>query len=410
MRNRFVLRAMLLLLLALYASPLALAQDDELGRELSRGVGPAVAAVLVRDAAGNFRTVGSGVFVRSDGLMLTAYNLVQGAREIQVRMADGEIYDRVEVAAADERRNVVVLRVYAPSTPYVYVGVTDQASVGVEVRVMYSAGGRAAIEPCGVLSAITLAEEIPGAGTGFRVLKFTEALGPESLGGILLDNDGQVIGLIAPLRQAGTRSYAVPLYNVMGLVRSVAAAQSAYTAATSPPTYAYGPRSLNPAIPIPQSSTTPIAPMPQPDVPQRPTTALRPAGPGSVVIRETDPAKLVASSRTLYVTSRSTIFTSVQLVNELRKRHELADWNLSLVGESEVADLILEVEHMPATWEFDFSVRHQRTGVVVTAGKVYAWGGGDGAPLMASRIVERLMRLRASVKVETKTESAAPKE
>jgi S1-C subfamily serine protease len=401
MRNRFVLRATLLLLLALYACPPALAQDDE----LSRQIGPAIATVLVRDAAGNFQAVGSGVFVRSDGLLLTAYNLVRGTREIQVRMADGETYDRVEVAAEDERRNVAVLRVYATATPYVGFGTTSEAFVGTEVRAIYNAGGRVATEQCGVLSAITLAEEIPGAGSGFRVLKFTGALGPETAGGILLDNSGHVIGLIAPLKQAGTRSYAVPLYNVVGLVRSVTAAP----AGSTPSAYTYGPRDLSPAIPIAQSSTTPIAPMPQPDVPQRPTTALRPAGPGSVVLRETDPAKLVASSRTLYVTSRSNIFTSVQLVNELRKRHELTDWNLSLVDESEVADLILEVEHMPATWEFDFSVRHQRTGVVVTAGKVYAWGGGDGAPLMASRIVERLMRLRASVKVETKTESAAPK-
>ena len=405
MRIRFILRAMLLLLLALSTCQLALAQDDELGRELSRRIGPAVATVLVRDAAGNFQAVGSGVFVRGDGLLLTAYNLVRGAREIQVRMADGETYDRVEVAASDERRNVAALRVYATSTPYVAVVSTNEGAVGVEVRAMYNAGGRVALEPCGVLSAITLAEEIPGAGSGFRVLKFTEAIGPESSGGILLDNYGQVIGLIAPQRQASTRSYAVPLYNVVGLVRSVAANAQAQT----PAYYTYGPRNLSPAIPIPQSSTTPIAPMPQADVPQRPTTALAPAGPGSIVIRETDPAKLVAASRTLYITSRSNIFTSVQLVNELRKRHELTDWNLSLVDESEVADLILEVEHVPATWEFDFSVRHQRTGVVVTAGKVYAWGGGDGAPLMASRVVERLTRLRASVKVETKTESAAPK-
>jgi S1-C subfamily serine protease len=394
MRIRFALSAVLPLLLALAASPRALAQDDELGRELMRRIGPAVATVLVRDGAGNFQAAGSGVFVRSDGLLLTAYNLVRGAREIQVRMADGETYDKVEVAATDERRNVAVLRVYAPNTPYVYVGVTDQAAVGVEVRVMYSAGGRAAIERCGVLSAITLAEEIPGAGTGFRVLKFTEPLGPESAGGILLDNYGQVIGLIAPLKQAGTRSYAVPLYNVMGLVRSVMAAQSAAT----PLPLVHGPRNLSPAVPIAQSSTTPIAPMPQSDVPQRPTTALAPAGPGSVVIRETNPAKLLTASKTLYVTSRSNIFKSVQLVNELRKRHEFTDWNLSLVDESEVADVILEIEHVPLTWEFNFSVRHQRTGVIVTAGKVYAWGGGDGAPLMASRVVERLTKLRASVK------------
>ncbi|HEY0380015.1 MAG TPA: serine protease [Pyrinomonadaceae bacterium] len=401
MRIRFVMRAVLLSLLVLSARLPALAQDDE----LSRRIGPAVATVLVPDAAGNFQAVGSGVFVRSDGLLLTAYNLVRGAREIQVRMADGETYDRVEVAATDERRNVAVLRVHATSTPYVGVGATSEASVGVEVRAIYNAGGRAAIEPCGVLSAITLAEEIPGAGSGFRVLKFTEPLGPETSGGILLDNYGQVIGLIAPLRQAGARSYAVPLYNVVGLVRSVAAAQPG----ASPAPATYGPRNLSPAIPIAQSSTTPLAPMPQADVPQRPTAALAPAGPGSLVIRETDPARLVAASRTLYVTSRSNVFTPVQLVNELRKRHEFTDWNLSLVNESEVADLILEIEHVPLTWEFNFSVRHQRTGVVVTAGKVYAWGGGDGAPLMASRVIERLTKLRASVKVETKTESAAPK-
>ncbi len=401
MRFRFVLAATLLLL-ALAAGPVALAQDDELGRR----IGPAVVTVLVRDAAGNFQAVGSGVFVRGDGLLLTAYNLVRGAREIQVRMADGETYDRVEVATTDERRNVAVLRIYATSTPYVGIGATNEAMVGVEVRAIYNVGGRAAVEPCGVLSAITLAEEIPGAGSGFRVLKFTEPPGPESSGGILLDNYGQVIGLIAPLRQAGTRSYAVPLYNVVGLVRSVTVTQAA---AATPSPYVYGPRNLSPAIPIAQSSTTPIAPMPQADVPQRPTTALAPAGPGSLVIRETDPAKLLAASRTLYVTSRSNVFTSVQLVNELRKRHEFTDWNLSLVSESEVADLILEVEHVPLTWEFNFSVRHQRTGIVVTAGKVYAWGGGDGAPLMASRVVDRLTRLRASVKVETKTENAAPK-
>jgi hypothetical protein len=92
------------------------------------------------------------------------------------------------------------------------------------------------------------------------------------------------------------------------------------------------------------------------------------------------------------------------LVNELRKRQEIADWNLSLVGESEVADLILEIEHVPLTWEFNFSIRHQRTGIVIAAGKTYAWGGGDGASIMASRVVERLTKIRAGVKVESKDE------
>src|SRR5207253_2586441 len=158
-------------------------------------------------------------------------------------------------------------------------------------------------------------------------------------------------------------------------------------------------RELNQAIPVYQLSTTPLAPMPQVAVPERPTSPLTPVGPGSAVVQETDPAKLLLGSRTVYITSYSNVFKSVQLLNEMRKRQEFADWNLSFVDEREVADLILTVEHVPLTWEFPFSIRHQRTGIVIAAGKVYAWGGGDGAQLMASRVVEKLTKIRASVKV-----------
>jgi hypothetical protein len=168
-----------------------------------------------------------------------------------------------------------------------------------------------------------------------------------------------------------------------------------------------GQQPLNRAIPIAQSSTTPIEQMPPVAVPQRPTTPLTPAGPGSVVIRETDPAKLLHQSRTLYINSYSNLFKSVQLRNELQKKREFTDWSLSFVDEREVADLILEIEHVPLTWEFPFTIRHQRTGIVITTGKVYAWGGGDGGVLMASRIVDRLTKLRAAIKVDA---AAPPKQ
>jgi S1-C subfamily serine protease len=384
-----------MLSLLLLASPFALAQD-----EVSMRVAPAVATILVRDGARRFETVGSGVFVRGDGVLLTAYTLVQNAREIQVRLANGETYDKVEVVATDERRNVAVLRISATNTPFVIVSVMNDSAVGASVRALYSRDGQVAAEARGVLSSISLADEIPGAGTGFRVLKITAPFRAEAAGGVIIDSQGHALGLIAPLPQAQTQSYAVPLYNVIGLVRSVPTQQPTTTALVLAP----GAQPLNRAIPVWQSSTTPLEQMPPVAVPQRPTTALTPAGPGSVVIRETDPAKLLFNSRTLYITSDSNVFKSVQLLNELRKRHEFTDWNLSFVDERDVADLILEVEHVPLTWEFPFSIRHQRTGVVIATGKIYAWGGGDGAQLMAARVVERLTNLRASVKVESKTE------
>jgi hypothetical protein len=244
-----------------------------------------------------------------------------------------------------------------------------------------------------------MADEIPDAGTGFRVLKFTSTINADATGGVLVDFQGRALGLIAPLRQASTQNYAVPLSNIVGLVRSIPTRQPTTTALV----LAQGTQPLSRAIPVWQSSTTPLEQMPPVAVPQRPTTALTPAGPGSVVIRETDPAKLLLNSKTLYITSDSNVFKSVQLLNELRKRQEFTDWNLSFVDEREVADLILEVEHVPLTWEFPFSIRHQRTGVVIATGKIYAWGGGDGAQLMAARVLERLTKLRASVKVESKT-------
>ena len=385
----------LLLSLFLFASPFVLAQD-----EVSKRVAPAVATILARNSAGRFEVVGSGVFVRADGVLLTAYSLVQGGRALQVRLANGETYDHVELIASDERRNVSVLRIDAINTPFVGVGVTDEASVGVQVRAIYHAGEQLVTDSGGVLSSISLADEIPGAGTGFRVLKFTAPVPVEATGGILLDNYGRVLGLIAPLAQAESRSYAVPLHTVAGMVRTLANAQPP----SSSLVYIPGTRDLNRASPVYQPSTTPLEQMPQVSMPQRPTSPLRPAGPGSAVVRETDPSKLLASSKTLYLTSYSNVFKSVQLLNELRKKHEFMDWNMTFVDEREVADLILLVEHVPLTWEFPFSITHQRTGVVIATGKIYAWGGGDGAQLMASRVVERLTKLRASVKVENKPE------
>lgn len=381
----------LLLSLLLLTTPLASAQG-----EVSNGAAAAVATILARDGDGRFKVVGSGVFVRGDGVLLTAHSLVRGAGELQVRLANGETYDRVEIVTTDSRRNVAVLRIYATSTPFVSVGMVNDSAIGLGLNALYSTGKQIATEGGGILSAISLADEIPGAGTGFHVLKFTASLSESVTGGVLIDFQGRALGLIAPLPGAQGQNYAVPLYNVVGLVRSVPTQHSNGAAVLLVP----GQQPLNRAVPIRQSSTTPIEQMPPVTVQQRPTTALAPAGPGSVVIRETDPAKLLHQSRTLYVNSRSTLFKPVQLRNELQKRREFSDWKLSFVDEMEVADLVLTIEHVPLTWEFPFTIRHLRTGLVITTGKIYAWGGGDGANLMASRVIDRLTKLRAAIRME----------
>src|ERR1044071_4587043 len=219
MRFRFTFTTLLLVSLLMFANQIALAQNE------GRQVAPAVATILARSDGERFKVVGSGVFVRGYGVLLTAYSLVRDKRELQVRLANGETYDNAEVVATDERRNVAVLRIYATSTPFVIVSVMNESAVGVGVNAIYSTGGPAMIEGGGILSSISLADEIPGAGTGFRVLKFTSTINADAAGGVLVDSQGHALGLIAPHPQARTQNYAVPLYNVVGLVRGVPTAQ-----------------------------------------------------------------------------------------------------------------------------------------------------------------------------------------
>jgi hypothetical protein len=361
--------------------------------EAANRVRPAMATIFVRGDRATFDAVGSGMFVRSDGVLLTAYDLVRDAREIQVRLASGEVYDKVAIVAFDQRRNVAVLRVPAMDTPFVQIGAIDESVIGMRVYAVYNLAAQGAVESVGVVSAISLADEIPGAGTGFRILKFTQSPGPSSSGGVIIDAYGHALALMAPSLQAESRSYALPIHHIAGMIRAV---DTATQLLISTP----GVREMNRAVPASQTSTTPLAAMPQVAVPQRPTSPLQPAGPGSEVLKVTDPGKLLMSSKTVYIISNSNVFKSVQLLNELKKKNEFSAWNLTFVDDSGVADLVLEIEHIPMTWEFPFSIRHQRSGVVIAAGKVYAWGGGDGALLMATRVVERLTKLRAGVKTE----------
>ena len=60
-----------------------------------------------------------------------------------------------------------------------------------------------------------------------------------------------------------------------------------------------------------------------------------------------------------------------------------------------VADLVLTLDHVPLTWKFTFSIAHQRTGVIVATGNVIIWDGNLGAGKMASRVIEKLTKVRA---------------
>src|SRR2546423_14284464 len=62
-------------------------------QQIGDGILDAVVTVLI-EADGQAQPVGSGLVVRGDGLVLTAYHLVKGARAIQIKLRNGETFDR----------------------------------------------------------------------------------------------------------------------------------------------------------------------------------------------------------------------------------------------------------------------------------------------------------------------------
>jgi serine protease Do len=106
--------------------------------------------------------VGSGVIVRSDGLIVTAAHLVKDARRVRVQPRNGETFDRAEVVATDERRNIAVMRIPAAGLSPLLGYAVEEGLVGSRVMLISMTRGGNAEFGSGILNSVALADEIPG--------------------------------------------------------------------------------------------------------------------------------------------------------------------------------------------------------------------------------------------------------
>lgn len=324
--------------------------------------------------------VGTGLVVRADGYVLTTYGLVKNAKNIQVKLANGEVYDNAQIAAFDERRNVALLRINAGNLRVIPNGISEETQVGSRVVLLASPAGQA-LKSEGTLHSVQMADDIAGAGKGYRVLDTDLVNGVNTSGALLMDEAGHSLGIVTTTPDIKGRNIAVPLSSVLGMIRS-AQTPTAAMPATAQPVASNVPYS------IPQSSV---------QMPQRGVTPLQPAGPGSVVVKPKTPAEVLASSKTVFVTSDTVGFKPDQLVNALTKQKDFADFNLSFVNDRDVADLILVLDHIVFTWKYTFKLYSQRLGVVVATGDRIIWDGNLGANAMAERVIEKLKVVKPPV-------------
>jgi hypothetical protein len=346
--------------------------QGQTSEQIVERVSPSVAVILVGNGAGDVSKIGSGVFVRSDGILLTAYHLVKDAKEVQIRLKSGDVFDKVEMLGIDERRDVAALKIQATNLPVLPLVSADELKEGEAVYVVSHPKGLTWSSSNGVLSAVRLADDVPGAGQGFRLIQFSAPVSNGSSGGVLVDSQGRAVGLIvAQLTEGQNLNFAIPINNVTGLANmTVSMAFNNGSSLTIP-------KPNNPP-PTPQS------------------------------ISYKDPQQLLLNSRTVYVNSRTMFFKEQQLINELSKRDVIKDWGwLFLDGgwnTQNKADLIIELDHAVFTYDFTFTVRHQASSIVLASGKVIIADGASGASKMVDRIIEKLSAVRDPKPKENKNE------
>ncbi|MGE3273984.1 MAG: S1C family serine protease [Vicinamibacterales bacterium] len=198
-----------LILLALAAVPVQAAAPKPLSvAELVKQVSPAVVYIETYDAAGQQDGLGSGFIVDAAGLIVTNLHVIAGSAAATVKMADGEVYDRVDVVDFDPRRDIAVLRIRPfNALPVLRLADSDSLEVGQEAVAVGNPKGLEHTVTAGLVSGFRQWE-------GYRVIQISVPISPGSSGGPLFDRFGRVIGITtAQLRGEGTQNlnFAVPI-------------------------------------------------------------------------------------------------------------------------------------------------------------------------------------------------------
>src|SRR5260370_1660571 len=137
------------------------------GDQVVDHVSPAVVLILVSTGNGQVSGIGSGLIVRSDGIVLTANHVVKGMREVQVRLKNGEVYDHVELVATDEPRDVAALRIPASSLPLLPAPNSAYVHAGSPVYSVSNGHALPWTAPPAILTATPLAGQVPAAATRY---------------------------------------------------------------------------------------------------------------------------------------------------------------------------------------------------------------------------------------------------
>ena len=135
---------------------------------------------------------GSGVIVSAEGILLTNNHVIEAAKSIDVRLADGR-EARAEVVGTDPETDLAVLRIRLDRLPALTLGQIETLQVGDLVLAIGNPFNVGQTVTSGIVSA--LGRQGLGLSTFESFIQTDAAINPGNSGGALVDVQGNLVGI-----------------------------------------------------------------------------------------------------------------------------------------------------------------------------------------------------------------------
>jgi len=170
------------------------------------------------------RSLGSGVLVRADGVVVTNNHVIRNSQEITVVLADRREFEAT-LLGSDERTDLAVLKIDTgkQALPTLPLGDSDALEVGDMVLALGNPFGVGQTVTMGIVSA--LARTGVGLSDYRSFIQTDAAINPGNSGGALVDLKGQLVGINSEIYSQSGGSvgigFAIPANMVKVVVASI---------------------------------------------------------------------------------------------------------------------------------------------------------------------------------------------
>ncbi len=181
------------------------------------GTGPAVlakvsaATVMIEVQGVCCGASGSGLLLTRTGLIATSAHIIAGARQVRVRLSSGETFDAVGTLSYDPRLDLAIIVIPGVGLPSAPLANSDKLVVGQRLRAIGVSTGQGTSVTDALLSAVHTAD-------GVRWLQMSVPVSPRSSGGPVVNEQGDVVGLVVAGAPGGAEHFnvAIPINDVRG--------------------------------------------------------------------------------------------------------------------------------------------------------------------------------------------------